>query len=251
MNPIAVSVLVFICLATSAFAGLYFSARLSLQDPANDAINVVRLVASIFVVMTSLVLGLMLNSAKNRYDSVNRDVHVFATEAILLDRNLRLMGPAADEARSRLRAYVKLASTWKAAGYDQLLAPNPQSEQLLNSFHEALQAMSARNAEQLALWNAARQGYERIVGIRWGLLQQAEGSIPTHLLVTVTCWLALVFGSFGYGAPRNAVVVVSLLVAAALMAATLELILELDSPFFGSIAVSSAPIHRALAEMQR
>jgi hypothetical protein len=47
------------------------------------------LVATLFVVMTSLVLGLMINSAKNRFEAIDRDLHAFATNLILLDRMMR------------------------------------------------------------------------------------------------------------------------------------------------------------------
>ena len=43
--------------------------------------------------MTSLVLGLLLNSAKNTLKSTDRNVHAFATELILMDRTLRQYGP--------------------------------------------------------------------------------------------------------------------------------------------------------------
>jgi len=42
-----------------------------------------------------------------------------------------------------------------------------------------------------------------------------------------------------------------LLLAAAMIAAALDLILDLDAPFTGSISISSAPLQRALAEIQR
>lgn len=251
MNPNVASLIVFLSLATSAVVGLLVYERFPFRHRDAETTNVIRLVASIFVVMTSLVLGLMLNTAKNRFDAVNREVHEFATELILLDRNLRQYGAEADYARSRLKSYAELAATFRATGYDPLLATDPRSEDALDSFGGALRMLSPRDNDHLALWTRARQGYEKIVGIRWGLLQQAESSIPMPLLVMVTSWLTLVFASFGYGAPRNPVVVASLLLAAAVMAATVNLILELDAPFFGSIVVSPAPLQRALTEIGR
>lgn len=83
------------------------------------------------------------------------------------------------------------------------------------------------------------------------MLEQSEGAIPAPLLAMVVTWLVLIFGSFGFRAPRNAVVVTSFLVAAALMSGTLYLILDLDAPFSGPIAISHAPLQRVLAEMRR
>ena len=54
--------------------------------------------------------------------------------------------------------------------------------------------------------------------------------------------LVLIFANFGYGAVRNSVVVVSL-VLAALLSGTLYLILDLDAPL--------APLERVLAGMRR
>lgn len=241
----------FLCLGTAALAGMFFYASFRSQHRGDETTNVIRLVAGIFVVMTSLVLGLMLNTAKNRFDGVNRDVHAFATELILLERNLRLYGPEADASRERLKAYAEFVSKWKATSYDPTLISDPLSEDMLNHVGKALRAISPPDSEHLALWNNARQDYERLVSLRWAVLQQSEGSIPVHMLVMVTCWLTMIFASFGYGAPRNAVVVISLILAAALIAATIDLILELDSPFYGSITMSPRPIQRVLDEMRR
>ncbi|MFM0224026.1 bestrophin-like domain [Paraburkholderia dipogonis] len=132
-----------------------------------------------------------------------------------------------------------------------MLVSDKTSEQLLNDVGSGLRALTPTDEQHLSVWNDARQEYRRIVELRWALLEQAEGSIPPPIVVMVVMWLLLIFASFGYRAPRNTVVVISLLVAAALMSGTIYLILELDAPFSGPISVSPAPLQRALAEMTR
>jgi len=61
----------------------------------------------------------------------------------------------------------------------------------------------------------------------------------------------LIFASFGFRAPRNAVVITIFLVASALIAAAVYLIIDMDAPFAGPIQVSPVPLQRAVAEMQR
>src|SRR5262249_1013840 len=100
-------------------------------------------------------------------------------------------------------------------------------------------------------WNDISSQFRKIVELRWILVEQSEGTIPTPLIVLLVLWLALIFASFGYQAPRNAVAAVSLTVAAALLAGTIYLILEMDIPFTGPIQVSAAPLERAAAEMHR
>jgi hypothetical protein len=66
----------------------------------------------------------------------------------------------------------------------------------------------------------------------------------------VVAWLVLIFGSFGYRAPRNAVVLTSFVLASALISGALYLIVDMDAPFGGPIQVSSAPLQRAMAEIR-
>jgi hypothetical protein len=218
----------------------------------DDTQAVVRLLANIFVVMTSLVLGLMINSAKSRFDTMNRDLHTLATNLIVLDRLLSLYGPDAKDTRHHLSAYVERASdgTWTTG--DPLLASDRTSEQLLAGLGDSIRALKpAADDARLSIWNDARDQYRKVVEIRWALVEQAEGSIPTPLLGMVVAWLVLIFASFGYRAPHNAVVVTSFLLATALISGALYLIVDMDSPFDGPIQVSSAPLQRVLAEIRR
>ena len=213
--------------------------------------KVVRLIANIFVVMTSLVLGLMINSAKSRFDNINRDVHTFATDLILLDRLLSQYGSDASDTRRRLVIYVERASdgTWTTG--DPLLVSDRTSEQLLTDVGDSMRALKPTDDARLSIWNDARQQYRRVIELRWALVEQAEGSIPAPLLVMVVAWLVLIFGSFGYRAPRNAVVLTSFVLASALISGALYLIVDMDAPFGGPIQVSSAPLQRAMAEIRR
>ena len=65
------------------------------------------MVASMFVVVTSLVLGLMINAAKNSFQEIDDHVHAYATQLILVDRSLRKLGPEAINARQPLVGYVQ------------------------------------------------------------------------------------------------------------------------------------------------
>ena len=214
--------------------------------------NVVRLVANIFVVMTSLVLGLMINSAKSRFERINSNVHTLATDLILLDRSLRLYGSDADDARRRLVLYVARASdgTWTTG--DPVHVSDQTSEQLLNDVGDAVRGLKPADDARLSIWNDARAQYRRIVEQRWALVEEAEGSIPTPLLCIVIAWLVLIFGSYGYKAPRNVVVLTTFVLASALISGALYLIVDMDEPFGGGpIQVSSAPLQRAMAEIKR
>ena len=65
---------------------------------------------------------------------------------------------------------------------------------------------------------AAHINFANVVRRRWVLIEESEGTIPEAFLVMLTAWLALIFASFGYPAPQNAVVVTTLVTAAFLIA---------------------------------
>ena len=67
----------------------------------------------------------------------------------------------------------------------------------------------------------------------------------------LVAWLVLIFASFGYRAPRNAVVVSTFAVAAVLIAGAIYLIIDMDVPFTGPIQISPAPLLRAEEQMRR
>ena len=91
----------------AALLGFLSKTRLPSERLQDDTNSAVRLVANLFIVMTSLVLGLMLNSAKDTFETNNRDIRTLATELILLDRTMRALGPEAEDARRHLVEYVQ------------------------------------------------------------------------------------------------------------------------------------------------
>ena len=251
MNEALFAIVIFCCLIATSLGALFWHDRLPEHHRQDDTQNVVRLVANIFIVMTSLVLGLMISSAKGRFEAVNRDVHSFAVDLIILDKLLLLYGPPANDTRQRLVAYTEraLVGPWKSS--DPVLVSDKTSEQLLSDVGNSLRSIKPADETLLAVWNDAREQYRKVLELRWGLLEQAEGSIPTPLLIMVVAWLMLIFASFGFRAPRNPVTLASFVMASALITGALYLIVNMDAPFDGPIQVSAAPLQRALAEMRR
>jgi hypothetical protein len=76
----------FISLLAAAFGGLLLKIRSKTLAERNE--QAVVLLTNIFVVMTSLMLGLMMNAARNTLDTNERNVHALAVDLILLDRGI-------------------------------------------------------------------------------------------------------------------------------------------------------------------
>jgi hypothetical protein len=84
---------------------------------------------------------------------------------------------------------------------------------------------------------------------RWLLYAQQAVSISTPILVTVVFWLIALFVGFGLLAPRDAVVVVSMFISAALVSGAILLIVEMYAPFSGLVQISSAPLRATHAQL--
>lgn len=246
MDAATVAVFTFAGLAGAAFASMALYARLPDHHRLDDTNTAVRVIAAIFVTVTSLVLGLMINAAANTFLSTDRAVHVFATELVLLDRTMRTLGADADEARRNLAAYVEHA-----------LGPSPAqqgsvtSEHLLDAVGTSLRAIKVSGDQQIELWNDARQIYREVVRQRWSLIEESGGGLPNVMIAIVIAWLVLIFASLGFRAPPNAVVISSVIAASLLISASLYLVIDMNTPFTGTIQISDEPLRRVLAEISR
>ena len=230
--------LAFLSMMGAALLGLFSKTRLPSEHLQDDTRSVVGRVANLFVVMTSLVLGLMMNSAK--------DTLTLATELILLDRTMRALGPEAEDARRHLVEYVQTS----LKGGNILVEGDPQAEASLEAARTSLRAIRLSDEQKIALWNDARQLDRQVVRQRWVVLDEYGGTIPRPLITIVILWLAIIFASFGYRAPRNTSVIASFFLAL-LISAAIYLILDMDTPSSRMTQASNVPLQRALAQLQR
>lgn len=250
MSAILIAVAAFLCLSVAALGMMHVYPKLPARHRDDDTNTVVRLVANIFVVMASLVFGLMINSAKNTFEGIDDNVHSFATNLILLDRTLRTYGLAGNDARQYLIAYVEGAIANPERVNDALHEARNAGQQRLDTVGNSLAAIQPADRLHESLLVDARQLYSRIVEQRWMIVEQSEGAIPMPVIGMMIAWMTLIFASFGYRAPKNAVVVAMFVVSAMFIAASVYVVLDMDIPFSGAIQISDAPLHRALAEMK-
>ncbi|VVN01267.1 hypothetical protein PS645_03302 [Pseudomonas fluorescens] len=240
----------FLCLLTASLVMMHLYPKLSPRHRDEDTNMVVRLVANIFVVMTSLVFGLMINSAKNTFEAIDSNMHAYATSLIILDRSLRTYGPAAQNTRDHLVVYVGQAVENPYRGDQALLHQKSLAAQYLDDIGAALAAIKPADRYHETLLVDIRQQYHALIEQRWKIVEQSEGAIPGPLIGMLVAWMTLIYASFGYRAPRNPMVISMFTVSSLLIAASVYLVLDMDIPFHGPVQISDAPLRRALAEMQ-
>lgn len=100
-------VLIFVALLTASFGAQALYEKLPGDWQHVETHDVIHAATRLFIIMTSLMLGFMLNSAKNTYEAHDHNIHAYATQIVLLDKTLRRYGPDANEMRHRLQVFAR------------------------------------------------------------------------------------------------------------------------------------------------
>jgi hypothetical protein len=216
-----------------------------------DSRDVVKLAVGIVGTMAALVLGLLVSSAKDAYDTERSEVIQMAAKVAFLDRLLAAYGPEAAEARARFHdtAKAEVRQMWPdQAGLPAHLAPNTQAG---NVVFGHIQGLTPHDDTQRKLKEQATTVVTDLGQARSLLVAQSVPSISQPMLIILVSWLVVVFLGFSVLAPRNATVIFALMVSAFAVSGAIFLILELDQPFEGLLRISSEPMMKALSQFTK
>jgi len=249
MNSIATSSIVFACVFGGALLGMFLRKLLPQHHLSDDSKSIVMIAMGLVATMTALVLGLLISSAKNSFDTLNSEITATSSKIILLDRTLALYGPETKEARDLLHSTVAAVldrmESKRSANPGEMLASTRQVE----SVYDKIQGLLPKDDRQRSFQADALSILKEIRQTRVLIYEQQSTSISMPMLIILVSWLTVLFISFGLYAPTNGTVVTSLLVSALSVSCAILLILELYRPYRGLIKVSSAPLRAALMQL--
>jgi hypothetical protein len=239
------------CIFGGALLGLLLHGLLPehhLRDTSKDTVKVV---AGMIATLAALVLGLLVGSAKSSFDATSTAITQSGAKIILLDRVLAAYGPETKDVREQLRRAV-------AAGIEMFWPEEKNVGSGMTGFERAnamemiqakLRALTPTTDAQRQLLSQAEQISGDMLQARWLLIEQAQSALPMPFLVVLLFWLTMLFLSFGLFAPRNATVIIVLLIGAMSVSGAIFIILEMNHPLQGMIKVSSAPMRKALEHL--
>ena len=198
----------------------------------------------------AVVLGLLVSSAKNFYDTQGNEMTQLAADYVMLDRVLAYYGPEAAEARVALRNLLAgLLESGRASHITRSLNAIKSGTIVGDRLIDRLQALSPQNDNQRTLKAEAISVALQLGQTRWLMFEQNTVPVPRLLLGMLIAWLILLFLSFAIFAPRNLMVVAGLFMAAFAVSGAILLILEMYHPQGGLIRLSEAPLRAALAQL--
>lgn len=254
MISFQIGLLVFVCVFGGALVGMFLGRFLPPHHLGEESKSVVTLASGTLSVLSALVIGLMISSAKGNFDAETKVVQKFGADLILLDRVMLQYGPETSEARDQLRRFtaLKITLTWPKGNANGAPRLDDQAAlQMLEGVQAKLRALTPQGEVQRWLQSRALQIGGDLSEARWLLAAGNASTVPRPFLVTLVFWLTVLFTGFGLFAPRHATIVVALLVCAVSLSAAIFLILQMDQPFEGFIVVSAEPMRTALWHMDQ
>jgi hypothetical protein len=231
--------------------GLYLHRLLPRAHLTKETLDVIKLGTGMLSVLASLVLGLLIATAKSSRDSTDLAIRNYAAELALLNEALRDYGGSASTPRDLLREYVEAFKQqgWPSDGKRPMIAEDRTTRVLLEGVRDSIRALRPVDSEQQALQNGAIAIHMNLLRQRWLLIEQQGPNVQRFVLVVLVSWVTVIFLSFGLNAPRNGTVVVAFLICSLAIGGSIFLILEMDRPLDGVMRISSWPVENVLAHM--
>jgi hypothetical protein len=251
MNSLDIAAISAACIFGGVLLGLWLQNLLPDHHLSSESKDTIKLAAGMIATLSALVLGLLVSSAKNNFDTMSAEITQGAAKAIQLDRSLANYGPETRDARELLRRSM-------VAGIEAFWPEDKMAATGMTAFERAngMEVVQAKLRELTPVTDAQRQllaQAQQISGellqFRWLLIEQTQNALPMPFLVMVLFWLTMLHMSFGLFAPRNAMVIVVLFLCALSVSGAIFLILEMNHPLSGTIKVSGAPMLKALQHL--
>jgi hypothetical protein len=251
MSELAIALIIFACVFASTLVGLFLRGMLPEHHLSSDSKDVMKLAMGLIATMAALVLGLITASAKSSFDAQNSEMVHSAADIIRLDRVLARYGPETKEIRDLLKrsVAVRINLLWPEDGSAPKNLDSPEMTRATEGLGDKIRDLSPRNDLQREFKSRAVLISSDLLATRWLQIAQLSDPVPLLFLVVLTFWLSILFGTFGLFAPRNATVIVALVLCAVAVSGSTFLILEMHRPFEGLMKISPDPMRYALSQL--
>ena len=249
MYSLLIFLVTFVSIAVGGALGMLVRIRLP-QAQLTESKEVIRLGAGLMGTVAALVLGLMIASAKNSFDSQIANVRQLAANIILLDELLEQYGPETNEARAMIRraAAITVQRVWREnTGADRAETFSPSAA--ATQFFLTVESLSPKNDLQRSIKPRILEVATDLARTRLLMFVHVDNPIPAPLLVIMILWLTVIFASFTLFSDANAVVATASLIYALAVSSALFLIVDMSEPFTGLMKIPSEPLKHVLPRL--
>ena len=248
MTPIVIALVAFALAAIGISLGR-LTQRWVPEDHLNsDSKEVIKLSMGVVATLAALVLGLLVASARSTYGQRESEIDQITAYTILLDKLLAQYGDGAHAARDSLRRAISpmVNRIWEEARAVPLQSSPFEATAEGEAFYQQVLDLQPTNDTQRGLKDRIAQVATDLAQARFLLFSHLGSSIPFPFLAVLMLWMIILLAGFSLMAPANATTFAALLTCALSVSGAIFLILELDEPFSGIIAINSEALRHAL-----
>jgi hypothetical protein len=240
--------LAFALMLLGIFAGGWVQGKLPEGHLSSDSKEVVKLSMGIMGTLAALVLGLLVANAQSSYAARENEIKQLTAYVILLDHLLDQYGKEAEDVRASLRNTVPRVADriWREGQSPTLQSAPLKVASEGEAFYRKIQELQPSNEAQRDVKERLLQVTLDTAQARFLLFSHLGSSIPIPFLAVLLLWLIVLFTGFALLARPNATSLASLVVCALSVSGAIFLILELDQPFSGLMAIQSEQLQNAL-----
>ena len=248
MGPVAIGLLAFGLALAGILLGSVLQRTLPTSQLSPESKEVVKLSLGIVATLSALVLGLLVASAKTTYSAREGEINQITAYVILLDNLLAKYGEGAQAARASLRKSIPpmVDHIWREAQSVPVQSTPFKASAEGEAFYQQVQELQPTNDMQRGLKQRIIEVALDLAKARLLLFSHLGSSIPFPFLAVLLLWMTILFAGFSLMAPPNTITLASLIVCALSVSAAIFLILGLDQPFSGLMAIQSESLMNAL-----
>jgi len=176
------------------------------------------------------------------------EINQITAYVILLDNLLAKYGEGAQAARASLRKAIPpmVDHIWREAQSVPVQSAPFKASPEGEAFYQQVQELQPTNDMQRGLKQRIIEVALDLAKARLLLFSHLGSSIPFPFLAVLLLWMTILFAGFSLMAPPNTITLASLIVCALSVSAAIFLILGLDQPFSGLMAIESESLMNAL-----
>jgi len=246
LNSLTTALGIFAVILVGIFLGVWLGQRLPTSHLSKASQDTIIIAIGMVAAMTSLVLGLLTAEVKSSFDAADQEIKAQAARLEQMNLTSReLDNPSVAAVRQSLAELTRLAvaETFEDAGRSD------RSRVIYVATYRTIMDMPAPAVLEQQVKADLHDELLDVAQHHLAVIQATNGTIPLPFLYMMVAWTAMIFMSWAIFAPRNATVIAIFVICAASVSGALFLILEMDTPFDGLIAISSEPLQNAITAL--
>ena len=256
------ALIVFSLLCASAALGFMLKAQFLRPYPQAEALNFLSVIIGFLVTIASIVMGLMISTAKSFIETTEDRWAKYAALLIRLDQSMRNYGPESEPIRRRLQSFTAagIVNFWRDESIPTGVSYVDVRKKSREEVHQALTDILNRIKLDILQLEPSDSLHERLAAdcfdqykdfamARWSLVMEPERSIPARFLRMLMSWLMIIFLCFGLRTTVSPLVTIAIALAGITLSSMTYTITDMVDPYKGRFNISSKSMRNALDVM--